>query len=272
MRGGPGPDILFVWSFSHYRALMTAWTLAFAFSGLQWLLSWRDRPWTVTREQRARLDRMKVTANLPVYNEDPELVDRAIWAMMHQTRPLNRIEVVDDGSTVGYEHLRRHWEGVWPNGTEIRWIRKRNGGKKHAQAATFASDPDADIFATIDSDTALAGNAIEEALKPFAHRSTQSVAGIELAFNSGVNWLTRTVSARSLFFQLVACGAQSAVGDILVNRGAFAMYRADLIRDIVPAYLEETFLGRRSSSETTLRSPCSPAAGERLSSSPPRSR
>lgn len=241
---GLGRHILFVWSFSHYRALMTAWTLAFAFSGLQWLLSWRDRPWTVTREQRARLDRMKVTANLPVYNEDPELVDRALWAMMHQTRPLNRIDVVDDGSTVGYEHLRRHWEGVWPNGTEIRWIRKRNGGKKHAQAATFVSDPDADIFATIDSDTALAGNAIEEALKPFAHRSTQSVAGIELAFNSGVNWLTRTVSARSLFFQLVACGAQSAVGDILVNRGAFAMYRADLIRDIVPAYLEETFLGR----------------------------
>lgn len=235
--------VVAVWDFTHYRALMTAWTLAFAFSGLQWLLAWRDRPWTVSRAQRARLDRLRVTANIPIYNEDPELVDRTLYALMRQTRPLNRIDLVDDGSTIGYEHLRAHWEGIWPNGTEVRWVRQRNGGKKHAQASTFVSDPEAHIFVTIDSDTALCANAIEEGLKPFAHRTVMSVAGIELAFNSAVNWLTRTVSARSLFFQLVACGAQSATGDILVNRGAYALYRADLIRDIVPAYLEETFLG-----------------------------
>lgn len=240
---GVARHLAFVWSFSHYRPLMIAWTVAFAFSGLQWLLAWRDRPWRVSRVQRARLDRMRVTANIPLYNEAPELVDRALYALLRQTRPLDRIDVVDDGSKIGYDHLQRHWEGIWPNGTEVRWIRQRNGGKKHAQASTFASDPAADIFVTIDSDTALARNAIEEGLKPFAHRNVMSVAGIELAFNSAVNWLTRTVSARSLFFQLVACGAQSAVGDILVNRGAFALYRAELIRDIVPAYLEETFLG-----------------------------
>lgn len=232
-----------VWDFTRYRALMSAWTLAFLFSGLQWLLAWRDRPWKVNRAQRARLDRLRVTANIPLYNEDPGLVDRAVYALMRQTRPLDRIDIVDDGSTIGYEHLRRHWEGIWPNGTEVRWVRQRNGGKKHAQANTFVSDPEADVFVTIDSDTALVANAIEEGVKPFAHRSVQSVAGIELAFNSAANWLTRTVSARSLFFQLVACGAQSATGDILVNRGAYALYRADLIRDIVRAYLDETFLG-----------------------------
>jgi hyaluronan synthase len=51
------------------------------------------------------------------------------------------------------------------------------------------------------------------------------------------------VSARSLFFQIVACGAQSVCGDMLVNRGAYALYRGDLIRAIVPAYVNETFFG-----------------------------
>jgi hyaluronan synthase len=97
---------------------------------------------------------------------------------------------------------------------------------------------------TVDSDTALERHAIKEGLKPFANPDVMSVAGIELAFNSAVNWLTRTVSARSIFFQVVACGTQSSFGDMLVNRGAFALYRASLIRDIMPAYLGETFMGR----------------------------
>lgn len=227
----------------HYRVLMIAWTLAFAFSALQWVLSWRDRPWSVTPVQQRRLDRLRVTANIPLYNEDPELVDRCLYSLMNQTRRPDRIDVVDDGSSIGYRQLQQHWAGSWPGGTEVRWIRQRNAGKKHAQAATFTADPEADIFVTIDSDTALAHNAIAEGLKPFARRTVMSVAGIELAFNSAVNWLTRTMSARSLFFQIVACGAQSVSGSVLVNRGAYALYRADLIRAIVPAYLEETFLG-----------------------------
>jgi hyaluronan synthase len=241
--GGLGRHLMFFWSLIHYRALMSVWTLAFMFSAFQWVLSWRDRPWTVTAAQQSRLGRLRVTANVPVYNEDPELLDRCLYSLMNQTRPPARIDVVDDGSSIGYGHLREHWEGTWPGGTQIRWTRQRNAGKKHAQAATFTSDPDADIFVTVDSDTALAANAVEEGLKPFARRSVMSVAGIELAFNSGVNWLTRTVSARSLFFQIIACGAQSVCGDMLVNRGAYALYRAGLIRAVVPAYLNETFLG-----------------------------
>ncbi len=241
--GGLARHVLFFASLAHYRALTAAWTVAFVFSALQWVVSWRDRPWTVTSAQQARLDRLRVTANIPLYNEDPELLDRCLYALMNQTRPPDRIDVVDDGSSIGYTRLQQHWAGIRPAGPEVRWIRQRNAGKKQAQAATFTSDPAADIFVTIDSDTALAANAIEEGLKPFARRKVMSVAGIELAFNSGVNWLTRTVSARSLFFQIVACGAQSVWGDMLVNRGAFALYRGSLIRAIVPAYLGETFLG-----------------------------
>ena len=66
---------------------------------------------------------------------------------------------------------------------------------------------------------------------------------METAANPHVNWLTRTASARSLFFQITACGVQSAFGEILVNRGAFALYRAPLLREVADAYIGEKFLG-----------------------------
>ena len=234
---------VFIDSLAAYRPLMGIWTGAFAFIALQWVASWRDRPVVVDDVEQQRLSRLRVVVNIPVYNEDPATLDRALYAAFGQSRLPDVLEVVDDGSTVDYAAVRDFWAAHHPPGCAFSWVRQANAGKKHAQAATFTRHPGADIFVTLDSDTALEHRAVEEGLKPFADRRVQSVAGFELAHNSRVNWLTRTVSARSLFFQVVACGAQSAFGDILVNRGAFALYRASLIREIVPAYLGETFLG-----------------------------
>lgn len=241
--GGLYRHVLFLEQFVNYRLLMAIWAAAFAFTALQWVASWRDRPFQPGELALHRLARLRVVVNVPVYNEDLATLDRALYAAFTQSRLPDVIEVVDDGSTEDYSALRDWWQAHHPAGCAFSWVRQDNGGKKHAQANTFTRWPDADIFVTLDSDTALEHLAIEEGLKPFADRRVQSVAGIELAHNSRANWLTRTVSARSLFFQVVACGAQSAFGDILVNRGAFALYRAELIRDIVPAYIGETFLG-----------------------------
>jgi len=222
------------------RPIQILWSVGFAWMGLQWVLSWLDKPRKVTPREQRRLNVMRVTVIIPLYNEDPQVVDRVLYALSRQTRRPNRVEVVDDGSTVDYTAVRRHWQ---MNGLDLSWRRQANAGKKHAQALAIRNDHDADIFVTIDSDTALESRALEEGLKPFADPRVQSVAGIEVAANPQANWLTRTASTRSLFFQVTACGVQSAFGEILVNRGAFALYRAQLLRDIVPAYTHETFLG-----------------------------
>ena len=222
------------------RPIQILWSAGFAWMGLQWVLSWLDKPREVTPRGQRRLDAMRVTVIIPLYNEDPRVVDRVLYALSHQTRPPDRVEVVDDGSTVDYTAVRRHWQ---KRGPQLSWRRQANAGKKHAQALAIRNDNDADIFVTIDSDTALESRALEEGLKPFGDPRVQSVAGIEIAANPQANWLTRTASTRSLFFQVTACGVQSAFGEILVNRGAFALYRAGLLRDIVGAYTTETFLG-----------------------------
>jgi hyaluronan synthase len=231
-------------AFRHDHLLMGTLAGVFVLTLVQWVMSMFERRWRVTTEQQRRLDRFQVTVNIPVYNEDPVLLDRALYALFTQTRLPGRVEIVDDGSTIDYSAVRDYWALNCPDNVIFSWVRQDNGGKKQAQARTFGRYQDADIFVTLDSDTALERAALAEGLKPFAHRRVQSVAGLELAYNHGKNWLTRLNSARCLIWQMLCCSAQSAVGDVLVNRGTFALYRAPVIRDNLRAYVDETFFGR----------------------------
>ena len=219
--------------------------LSVSFAVFQQLISWTDRPRRVTARQEQQLEALRVVVAIPVYNEDPQLLDRAIWSLFNGSRLPHVIHVVEDGEqAVDYDLLRDHWTSR--PGLEVIWTRNPvNQGKKWAQADVFGSHPDADIFITIDSDTALEYEAIREGLKPFADKAVTSVAGIEVMYNAHKNWLTWSVTTRNIIYQLVTWGTQSAVGDLLVNRGTYALYRAWVIREIIPAYVGETFLGHQ---------------------------
>ena len=217
-----------------------------AFRAAGWLLSWFDTPVTIhAPATRRRIEQMRVTVAVPVYNEDPGLLDRCLWALVNQSRPPQMVWVVDDGSRTDYTVIQRHWQGTWPRGTEVRWTRQRNQGKRCAHAVVFESDPDADIFVTVDSDTTLEYRAIEEGLKPFQSRGVMSVAGIEMGFNANTNFLTRLQCSLQLFAQAVIGAAWSYAGDMYTNRGPFALYRAGVVREFIDIYRDETFFGRR---------------------------
>lgn len=227
----------------HESWMLGVWALSLGFVLSQLLLAWFQRPFTVTDAQRAKLNRLAVAAVVPCYNEDPAILDRTIYALSVQTRAPDWVIVVDDGSTADYTDVRARWQ-AHPSATEFIWIRQENQGKKHAQAAAFRAVPNADIYATMDSDSALEQRAIEEGLKPFANREVTSVAGLEMAYNLRTNILTRAMGLRSLAFQLFTMSAQSvAGGNVVINPGAFSLYRGWLIHRCLPAYLEETFFG-----------------------------
>jgi hyaluronan synthase len=61
-----------------------------------------------------------------------------------------------------------------------------NGRKRHAQLVTFRQD-DGDIFVTVDSDSVLGADAIEQGLLPFADPEVTSVAAVVLAMNAWAN-------------------------------------------------------------------------------------
>lgn len=232
----------YVWGHSAFRPLFVSWLAGAALVVIQWMLALRDRTSQVTLRQRRQLDALRVAVNVPVYNEAPAFLDRCLWALANQSRAPDVVHVVDDGSSEDYTILRRHWEGTHGR-MQVVWSRQVNSGKKAAQGLTFNSFPDADIFVTVDSDSTLESRAMERGLGPFTDPAVQSVAGVILVHNQKENWITRTTNSRTLLFQIIACGAQTVLGDVLVNRGPLAFYRAQMIREIVPAYLEETFFG-----------------------------
>jgi hyaluronan synthase len=234
----------FIMSWGRYRPLAILWTMYFVISALQWGISWLEHPFAVDEAGQFEVDRMLITVSIPVFNEDPEVLDRVLYALFCQTRLPDHVEVVDDGSRIDYTDVSAWWEQHHPSQVHFSWVRQENAGKKRAQARTFRGDP-ADVFVTLDSDTVLDRHALEEGIKPFVDKRIHSVAGLELAWNYDWNLLTRLNSARQLVWQLVTCSSQSVIcGNVLINRGTFALYRGSLIRDVLDAYIGETLWGR----------------------------
>ena len=234
----------YIEKWQHYRVITILWTVSFAITAIQWIVSWLEKPYTVDAAGQKRLDRMKVTVNIPVYNEEPEVLDRVLYALFRQSRLPNRVQVVDDGSKVDYSEVRDYWLAHSPVFVDFSWHRQANAGKKRAQARTFGGD-NADVFVTLDSDTTLPRDAIAEGVKPFVDPRVNSVAGIELAWNYGNSLLTRIKGVNALIWQFTTCSAQNvAGGQVIVNRGTFALYRGSMIRETLRAYIGETFFGR----------------------------
>lgn len=205
-----------------------AWVSVMFISMAQCVMSWFCRP------IRYPVPDVAVAVVVPCYNEDPALLARVLESLRWQTRRPDAVVVTDDGSTVSYADVIARYP-------EVLWLRTVNQGKKHAQATAFREVPWADILVTIDSDSALEQRAIEEGLRPFADPRIMAVAGVETASNWRKNILTKAIAARSLAFQLFAMSSQSAANSVLICPGAFSLYRASLIWDVLDAYLGETF-------------------------------
>jgi len=224
--------------------IYTNWVFLFSFIMLviAITLAYREKPYKTP----AVADNYFVTAVVPAYNEDPELLQDCLRSLVVQSRQLQEIFVIDDGSNaVNYDDVKT-WFESFVSGYDIKmhWIRRDNGGKRQAQATAFVIADKTDIFLTVDSDSVLDFNALEELLKPFADKEVQSVAGVVLARNNQTTLLARITDILFVTGQLTDRSMMSSLGSVLVNSGGLAAYRANIIRDNLQVYLNESFFGR----------------------------
>lgn len=267
-------------SLSHYEdrtgsRMLAVWTSLFILLLIQTFMYHLDRPRRLTPRAARQLEGLHVSILVPVFNEDPGYLKMGLESFLRQTRRPDSVHIVDDGSTsTDYAALRDWWYvQTHQAGIETTWQRVPNGGKRHAQAHGIRVSPQADIYITVDSDSCLAPNAVEQILVPFARSKVQSVAGIVLATNNrgpqrprlrrrngtrlswpsrvgrlthwrGQQTFARVTDLWLVTSQLVDRSGQSALGSVLVNSGPLAAYRAEVVRDNLDSYLNETFLGR----------------------------
>jgi hyaluronan synthase len=252
-----------------------AWPYALMFA----LLAWQTAACCLERPFRGSgaPDGLRTAVVVPVFNEDEELLDRCLASLLSQTRRPDMILVADDGSATGYAASRARFEAAASSaGVAAWWTRlPRNQGKRHAHAAAFLASPDADVYITVDSDAIADPRAVEEGMKPFADPRVQSVAGLLLianhrrkliperavgpeakrlagtarrlaafAGNCRKTLITRSTELWYVTSELTDRSAQSLFSSVMVNTGTFALYRAPLIRSVLPAYTSETFFGR----------------------------
>ncbi|MEU8350830.1 glycosyltransferase, partial [Streptomyces sp. NPDC048845] len=226
--------------------LAAVWMATFLLLALQTLLCHLERVPTPSPRTNRRLRALHVAVLMPVYNEDPGYLRLGLESFLRQTRPPDSVHVVDDGSTqTDYADVRAWWlTAAARAGIGTTWERVPNAGKRHAQARGVLRCPQAEIFVTVDSDSCLAPDAIEQILLPFHRPRVQSVAGLVLGTNHRASLLARITDLWFVTGQLVDRSSLSATGSVLVNSGPLAAYRADLVRDNLDSYLNETFLGR----------------------------
>ena len=199
------------------------------------------------REQRSEsIPSINVCAVLPFHNEDPELAVAAVRSLLAQTRRIDRLHVIDDGSAD---------DGATANAL-VRLLRgsdaapqwqftrlARNAGKRNALAIGFRDAPHADIFLCVDSDTVLDSDAVEHGLAPFADPRVSAVAGFVMALNWDRNFLTRLIDLRYVSAFLAERSAYSYFGSVLCCCGSLSFYRADIIRRNIDDFTSQLFLG-----------------------------
>jgi hyaluronan synthase len=190
----------------------------------------------------------RVLALVPAYNEEPELLYNTVRALVNQTRPPDAIYVMDDGSKTPVVPIEL---------PGVTWLRQPNQGKRHAQANVFTlfEPGEFDFIFTVDSDSVVDDDALEQMLRAMSNPHVQACTGMLLVRNWKQNVLTRLVDINVVTSCLLSRMARSSVGAVCPTSGALALYRAEVIYDNLDDYLNSGTVGddRRLSLYALLR-------------------
>lgn len=189
----------------------------------------------------------KVACIIPSYNENGDGLIETLESILDQTYPIDTIYIVDDGSpdTTGFKKVEDFISANSKRCENVIICRiKQNEGKRHAQGWAFAQS-DAEVFFTVDSDSYVYPNALEELMKTFNDPEVYAATGHLNARNRDVNFLTRLIDIRYDNAFRVERAAQSVTGNILTCSGPLSVYRREVVIPNLDHYLNQYFLGMR---------------------------
>lgn len=174
--------------------------------------------------------------------DEIEVIDRCVGSMLGQTYADIEVFVVDDGSTDGTTQRLQQLAATNPRMTLL--VNADSQGKKKAltRAAALARG---DVICFTDSDCELANDAVERLIAAFrAHPDLGGLSGHARALNADDNLLTRMQDTWYETSFSVSKAAESVFGGVTCVSGPLAAFRREAIYNYLPAWAEDTFLGR----------------------------
>ena len=187
-------------------------------------------------------DAPHLTVVIPAYNEGA-LVKRSILSAAAANYPRGKLEiiVIDDGSR---DDTWQHIEAAAREYPKlIRTIRfAKNQGKRAALAAGF-EQARGEVVVTVDSDSLIEADTLLAIAGPFRDPSVGAVGGKVSVLNRFESLLPRMVHVRYVLSFDFLRSAQSTYGAVYCCPGALSAYRLALVRQVLPAWLQQQFLG-----------------------------
>jgi len=187
----------------------------------------------------------RVCAIIPTYNEDEKNLVDTIKSIQN-CKEIDYFVFVDDGSKNNVKEVLR--ENLNP---ENYIICAKNGGKRQAQAEGMESIVKRfglayfDSVVMLDSDTTFEKDAIKNLIQRMQFEDVGAVTANVKVKNRTDNFLTRCLSAMYWSSSNIWRQAPANYGYMQVTNGQLSVYRFIYIYDLLPAYLNQTFMGQK---------------------------
>src|SRR5690349_11241167 len=196
------------------------------------------RPFAAVAPDRAP----RLTVVIPAYNEGA-MVEETIASAAAAAYPRERLEIVaiDDGSTDDTWHYIRRAALRFPGlVTPVRL--PANQGKRGALAEGFRRAT-GEIIVTVDSDSVIERGALLALAGPFRDPWVGAVAGKVAVHNRTASLIPRMLHVRFILSFDYLRSAQSVFRTVYCCPGALAAYRASIVRQVLPGWERQKFLG-----------------------------
>ena len=194
------------------------------------------------RESKPLAELPTMTVVVPVRNEE-EHITRTLRQLMECDYPRNLLQViaVDDCSSDRSLQVMRDLQKTYPDLVVLGL--EKNAGKRHALAAGVALST-GQIITFIDSDSFLQPDALRQLVNRFSDPQVAAVTGHCDVENVWTNLLTRMQTVRYFVAFRVMKAAESVFDSVSCLSGPIAGYRREVLQEILPEWLNQTFMGR----------------------------
>ena len=184
------------------------------------------------------------TVLVPAYNEG-EQVYATLLSLRDSLYPASKLQLIaiDDGSKDDtWEWMKKAKEEL---GDRVSIYQQPvNKGKRHALYRGF-NLATGDVFVTVDSDSIVEKDTLRNLVSPFVtNENCGAVAGNVRVLNNEKAIIPRMLNVSFVFSFEFIRSAQSVLGSVLCTPGALAAYRAKAVRNCLPEWINQTFMGK----------------------------
>jgi hyaluronan synthase len=245
LTGGVFEPIYYAIQSAHWSNIFLRPSLLWVIMGIM-LLTFRTILWFLYRPfSSSDFDEAPfLTVIVPAYNEGA-MVAKTIDSIVAAHYPRERLEIIaiDDGSRDDtWQYINRAAIKYSSLVCAVRF--PENRGKRDALAEGFQRAR-GEIVVTIDSDSVIEKETLLAIAGPFKNPQVGAVAGKVAVYNRYQGLIPRMLHVRFILSFDFLRATQSTYGTVYCCPGALSAYRISIVRSVLTAWIQQTFLGKQ---------------------------